>query len=320
MCMGVRVIVCLCVCFCVLWSTVNERNSEQTHQYTKQRYTIWQPSMASECNVTWAPKTMLSLCPMPTKSRCVCVRVVRVWMCVWQRKIECVGGWVDGWARTCVCVYVYVCARACVCARVRAYPHKKIAFWTCTGVLFTRSMSLFVILNHVSSMHCLVFTASFVMSSFYFSYVCFWYVVGLDLSWSLMIFNGPHLSWAHLQCFGALFMCPESLLKCHRFLLICHEGVMRDFSWGSFPLLQALNGIIGAAFGAAGQRCMAIRLKYWKVSFYYMYYRWWLQIWLLRMFTSVAVFVGYASAFLPALLEKVALCKHIDKVVRGCCV
>mmetsp|Transcript_72638 Transcript_72638/g.117802 ORF Transcript_72638/g.117802 Transcript_72638/m.117802 type:complete len:498 (-) Transcript_72638:465-1958(-) len=40
---------------------------------------------------------------------------------------------------------------------------------------------------------------------------------------------------------------------------------------------QALNGIIGAAFGAAGQRCMAI---------------------------SVAVFVGSASAFLPALLEK----------------
>ena len=78
---------------------------------------------------------------------------------------------------------------------------------------------------------------------------------------SLMIFNGPHLSWAHVQRFGALFMRPESLLKCHRFLLICHEGVMRDFSRGSFLLLQALNGIIGAAFGAAGQRCMAIRLK-----------------------------------------------------------
>ena len=60
--------------------------------------------------------------------------------------------------------------------------------------------------------------------------------MGLDLSWSLMIFNGPHLSWAHLQRSGALFMCPESLLKCHRVLLICHEGVchegvMRDFSW-----------------------------------------------------------------------------------------
>ena len=42
---------------------------------------------------------------------------------------------------------------------------------------------------------------------------------------------------------------------------------------------QALNGIIGAAFGAAGQRCMAI---------------------------SVAVFVGSASDMMPALLAKVS--------------
>jgi acyl-CoA reductase-like NAD-dependent aldehyde dehydrogenase len=40
---------------------------------------------------------------------------------------------------------------------------------------------------------------------------------------------------------------------------------------------QALNGIIGAAFGAAGQRCMAI---------------------------SVAVFVGSASDMIPALVSK----------------
>ena len=40
---------------------------------------------------------------------------------------------------------------------------------------------------------------------------------------------------------------------------------------------QALNGIIGAAFGAAGQRCMAI---------------------------SVAVLVGSASDMLPALVDK----------------
>ena len=63
---------------------------------------------------------------------------------------------------------------------------------------------------------------------------------------------------------------------------------------------QALNGIIGAAFGAAGQRCMAI---------------------------SVAVFVGSASDMLPALVDKAKALKvgcgahaavDIGPLIRSC--
>jgi len=57
---------------------------------------------------------------------------------------------------------------------------------------------------------------------------------------------------------------------------------------------QALNGIVGAAFGAAGQRCMAI---------------------------SVAVFVGAASDMLPALIVKAKAlkvgCGRVDGVDIG---